>query len=73
MEIIVGTITMKENKILMVKEAKEECYGKWSLPARHLEKNETIFEGAERETLEETGCKVELKKALPILVHNTRK
>ena len=73
MEIIVGTITVKENKILMVKEAKEECRGKWAFPAGHLENNESVFEGAKRETQEETGCIVELKKAFPILVHNNRK
>ena len=70
MEIIVGSIIVKDNKILMVKEAKKQCYSKWSFPAGHLEKNETIFEGAKRETLEETGCKVELKKVLPILMKN---
>lgn len=72
MEIISGTIILKNNKILMVKESKKECYGKWAFPAGHIEKNETIFEGAKRETIEETGCEVTLKKAFPILVYNTR-
>ncbi len=71
MEIIVGTVVLKENKILMVKEAKKECYKKWAFPAGHLEKNETIFEGAKRETFEETGCIVELKKALPVYTYNS--
>ena len=71
MEIIVGTVILNEDKILMVREAKKECYNKWALPAGHLEKNETIFEGAKRETLEETGCRVELKKAFPIFNYNT--
>lgn len=70
MEIVVGSICLKENKILMIKESKKKCYGKWSFPAGRIEKNETIFEGAKRETLEETGCKVELKKAFPIMVKN---
>lgn len=73
MEIIVGTIILKEGKILMVKEAKKECRSKWAFPAGHIEKNESIFEGAKRETLEETGCKTELKKAFPIIVHNSEK
>lgn len=72
METIVGTIIIKENKILMVKEAKKKCYSKWAFPAGHLEKDETILEGAKRETLEETGCKVELEKAFPILVGNIK-
>ena len=70
MEIIVGCAILKNNKILMVREAKKKCYGKLSFPAGHIKENETVFEGAIRETLEETGCKVELKKAFPIFVHN---
>ncbi len=70
MEIIAGVIILKDNKILMVKEAKKECKGKWSFPAGHIKKNETIFDCAKRELLEETGCKAELKKTFPIIVHN---
>lgn len=55
-EIIVGAIVVKNNKILMVKEAKKNCYGKWAFPAGHLEKNKTIFEGVKRETKEETDA-----------------
>ena len=75
MKIIVGGIIEKDNKILMVKEAKNKCYGKWNVPAGHLEDGETIFEGAIREIFEETGCKVRLKKMLPILsveIENTK-
>ena len=68
MEIIVGGIIEKDNKILMVKEAKKKCYGKWNMPAGHLEDGETIFEGAVREIFEETGCKVRLKNMLPIMI-----
>lgn len=67
MKIIVGGIIEKENKILMVKEAKKKCYGKWNVPAGHLKDGETIFEGAIREIFEETGCKVRLKNVLPIM------
>ena len=67
MKIIVGGIIEKDNKILMVKEAKKKCYGKWNVPAGHLEDGETIFEGAIREIFEETGCKVRLNKVLPIM------
>ena len=51
----------------MVKEAKKKCYGKWNIPAGHLERGETIFEGAIREIFEETGCKVRLKNVLPVM------
>lgn len=75
MKIIVGGIIEKDNKILMVKEAKNKCYGKWNVTAGHLEDGETIFEGAIREIFEETGCKVRLKKMLPIMsgeIENTK-
>lgn len=71
METIVGTIILKDCKILMVKEAKEKCYGKWAFPAGHIEPNEAIYDGAKRETYEETGCTVELKKAFPVFLKNT--
>ena len=67
MKVIVGGIIKKDNKILMLQEAQEKCYGKWNFPAGHLEDGETIFEGAIREIYEETGCKVKLTKVLPIL------
>ncbi len=67
MDIIVGGIIEKEDKILMVQEAKKKCYGKLNVPAGHLENGETIFDGAIREIFEETGCKVRLKNMLPIM------
>ena len=60
MKIIVGGIIEKEGKILLVQEKKERCYGKWNLPAGHLDPNESIMQGAIREIKEETGCDVEL-------------
>ena len=72
MEVIVGSIIKKQQKLLMVKESKRECYGKWSFPAGHLKQEENIFQGAQRETLEETGCKVELKKIFPIISYKAK-
>lgn len=34
MKVISGCVVVKENKILMVKEANPICYGKWNFPAR---------------------------------------
>ena len=67
MKVIVGGIIRKDNKILMVQEAQEKCYGQWNFPVGHLDEGETIFEGAIREIFEETGCKVKLTKMLPII------
>lgn len=58
--VIVGVVIEKDNKYLLVQEAKESCRGKWNLPAGHLDPNETILDGAKREAKEETGCEVEL-------------
>ncbi len=60
MKVIVGGIIEKDGKILLVQEAKKSCYGKWNIPAGHLEFNETIMQGAIREIKEETGCDVKL-------------
>lgn len=58
--IIVGGVIKKDNKYLLVQEAKEKCRGKWNIPAGHLDPNETVFEGAKREVFEECGYNVEL-------------
>ena len=58
--IIIGGVIKKDNKYLLVQEAKESCKGKWSIPAGHLQRNETIFEGAKREIFEECGYNVTL-------------
>lgn len=60
MKVIVGGIIEKEGKVLLVQEKQDECYGKWNIPAGHLDCNESIIEGAKREIKEETGCDVEL-------------
>ena len=59
-KIIVGGIVKKDNKYLLVQEAKESCRGKWNVPAGHLEPNETFMDGAKREVFEECGYNVNL-------------
>ena len=66
MVIIAGCVIVRDNKILMVKEAKKKCYGQWNFPAGHVDENELITEAAIREAYEETGCKVKLTGVLPI-------
>ena len=60
MKVIVGGVIEKDGKVLLVQEKQEICYGKWNLPAGHLDPNESIMQGAIREIKEETGCDVEL-------------
>ena len=65
--IIVGGVLKKDNKYLLVQEAQEKCRGKWNIPAGHLDPNETIFDGAKREILEECGFNVNLTGVAYIL------
>ena len=58
--IIVGGVIEKDGKYLLVQEAQQKAYGKWNIPAGHLDPNETIFDGAKREIKEESGFDVEL-------------
>lgn len=68
MVVISGCVIVKDNKILMVKEAKKKCYGKWSIPAGHVDGAERITDAAIREVYEETGVKVKLTGVLPIII-----
>ena len=58
--IVVGGVLEKNDKYLLVQEAKKEIRGKWNLPAGMLDLNENVFEGAKREVFEESGYDVEL-------------
>lgn len=66
MVVIAGCVIVRDNKILMVKEAKKKCYGQWNFPAGHVDELEKITDAAVREAYEETGCKVKLTGGLPI-------
>ncbi len=66
MVVIAGCVIVRDNKILMVKEAKKKCYGQWNFPAGHVDELEKITDAAVREAYEETGCKVKLTGVLPI-------
>ena len=49
---VVGTVPYWGDKVLLCKRNIEPRYGKWTLPAGFMEMNETVAEGAARETLE---------------------
>lgn len=67
MKVIAGCVVEKDNKILMVQEGLDFCYGQWNYPAGHVDEFENITEAAIREVKEETGLDVKLKGVLPIL------
>lgn len=66
MKLYVSTIIEQENKFLLVREAKEQCYEKWNFPSGHIEENEYIFDAAVREVKEETNLDVELEGIIAI-------
>jgi ADP-ribose pyrophosphatase YjhB (NUDIX family) len=60
-KIIVGTLPVWEDKILFCKRAIEPRYGCWTLPAGFMENDETLEEGALRESREEANANLELE------------
>jgi len=57
---VVGCIPEWEDRILLCRRAIEPHRGKWTLPAGFMENNETLPQGAARETLEEANARVEI-------------
>jgi len=58
--LVVGTIPEHEGRVLLCRRAIEPRYGYWTLPAGFMENDETAGAGAERETREEAGARIEL-------------
>jgi len=56
--VVVGTIPVWENRILLCRRAIEPRFDTWTLPAGFMELSETTSQGAERETLEESGARI---------------
>ena len=65
-KIIVGSLTTYENRILLCRRAIEPKLGFWTLPAGYMELNESTSEGAMRETIEESGANITLKRLFAI-------
>ncbi|XP_067269302.1 8-oxo-dGDP phosphatase NUDT18 [Pseudorasbora parva] len=53
--IVSAVIFNSKEEVLMVQEAKRECYGRWYLPAGRMEERESIVEALQREVKEEAG------------------
>ena len=59
-KIVVGCIPEIDNKILLCKRAIEPRYGYWTIPAGFMELDESLEEGAMRETKEEACADVRI-------------
>ena len=59
-KMVVGTVPVFQDRILMCKRNIEPRKGFWTLPAGYLENEESVQQGAVRETLEETRVEVRI-------------
>ena len=64
---VVGTVPHFGDRVLLCKRNIEPRWGKWTLPAGFMELNETLAEGAARETVEEAGAQFEMQGLFSIL------
>ena len=68
----VATLVVKDNRFLMVEEQSDHGFNVLNQPAGHLDANETLFEAALRETLEETAWEVTLTGFLGTCLYKAR-
>ena len=59
-KVVVGCLPEWEDRVLLCRRAIDPRMGLWTLPAGFLENNETLVDGAMRETLEEAGARVDV-------------
>ena len=66
-KIVVGCVVEHQNKILLCKRAIEPRSGFWTVPAGFMENEETLQEGAARETREEALAEVEVGEMFAVI------
>ena len=59
-KIIVGVLPEKDESILLCKRDIEPSRGKWTIPSGFMEMNESLEDGARRESIEEANCKFDI-------------
>jgi len=65
--VVVGTVPTWQGRILLCRRAIEPRYDTWTLPAGFMELGESSAQGAERETLEESGARVALGQLYTVI------
>lgn len=63
----VGTIVLKDGRVLLVQRGAQPAYGKWSVPGGMLDLGESLHDAAAREVKEETGLDVEVGPLVDIV------
>ena len=64
---VVGTVPIWGEQVLLCRRNIEPRYGLWTLPAGFMELGESTAEGAQRETVEEAGARIELQGLFTVL------
>uniref|UniRef100_A0A8D2JE12 Nudix hydrolase 18 n=1 Tax=Varanus komodoensis TaxID=61221 RepID=A0A8D2JE12_VARKO len=64
--VVLAVLFNEKSEVLMVQEAKRECYGAWYLPAGRMEPGETIVQAMRREVAEETGLQCQPRTLLAV-------
>lgn len=63
----IGVVVHRGSDILLIKRAKAPNKGRWSLAGGAQSLGETVFDGAKREVLEETGILVQDPKLIDVV------
>lgn len=66
-KIVVGCVPVHEGRILLCRRAIEPRLGYWTIPAGFMENEETLQQGAARESWEEALARVEIGSPLAIV------
>jgi ADP-ribose pyrophosphatase YjhB (NUDIX family) len=64
---VVGTVPVWGDQVLLCRRAIEPRLGLWTLPAGFMELGESTAAGAERETIEEAGARIEMQGLFTLL------
>jgi len=67
-----SVVITERDRVLFVREGKEESRDRWNLPGGHVEFGETIAAAAQREAREETGVGVFLTDVLGVYTARVR-
>jgi ADP-ribose pyrophosphatase YjhB (NUDIX family) len=65
-KVVVGSVAVRDGRVVLVKRGVDPQKGKWGLPAGYLELGETLEDGAAREMLEETGLEIAVSRLLNV-------